>query len=198
MKEFIEKTLKNKKIDTNTQKNSKFSLFFDILIEKNKKMNLTRITKKEDVAIKHFLDSVTAESFIPKNSKVIDIGAGAGFPSIPLKIIRDDLSFTLVDSVKKKVDFLNDTIEKLDLSKIKAIHARSEDLAHDIEFREKFDVCIARAVAELNILCEYCLPFVKQGGLFIAYKSISCEEEIERAKKAMEKIGWRTSRNLLL
>jgi 16S rRNA (guanine527-N7)-methyltransferase len=152
-------------------------------------MNLTRITKKEDVAIKHFLDSIMAESFIPKNSKVIDIGAGAGFPSIPLKIIRDDLSFTLVDSVKKKVDFLNDTTEKLDLSKIKAIHARSEDLAHDIEFREKFDVCIARAVAELNILCEYCLPFVKQGGLFIAYKSISCEEEIERAKKAMEKLG---------
>lgn len=189
MKKIIEKIFKNSKKTLNFDKIGIFSHFFDILKRENEKFNLTRIIEKEDVAKKHFLDSIFAEEFIQQNAKVIDIGAGAGFPSIPLKIIRDDLNFTLLDSVNKKVDFLKTTISELNLKNIVAIHSRCEELAQKPEFREVFDVCVARAVAELNILCEYCLPFVKVGGRFIAYKSENIEEELQRAQKAIKIMG---------
>ncbi|MDD4110814.1 MAG: 16S rRNA (guanine(527)-N(7))-methyltransferase RsmG [Clostridia bacterium] len=189
MKIIIEKTFKNSKKTLNNDKINVFSHFFDILMRENNKFNLTRIIEKEEVAKKHFLDSVASQDFIKQDAKVIDIGAGAGFPSIPLKIIRDDLNFTLLDSVNKKVEFLNMVTKELNFKNIVAIHERCEDLAQKTEFREVFDVCVARAVAELNILCEYCLPFVKVGGKFIAYKSENIEEELQRAEKAIKTMG---------
>lgn len=189
MKKIIEKIFKNNKIELNFEKIDKFSLFFDILIENNKKFNLTRIIKKENVVKKHFLDSIMANNFIKFNSTIIDVGTGAGFPSVPLKIYRNDLNFVLVDSVNKKIEFLNSVIKDLNLQNIKTIHDRCEDLAHKIEYRENFDVCVSRAVAEMNILCEYCLPFVKIGGIFISYKSENIQEELEKAQKAIDILG---------
>jgi 16S rRNA (guanine527-N7)-methyltransferase len=189
MREIIEKIFKKNNLELSQKNIGDFINFFNLLVEENKKYNLTRITEFEDVVKKHYLDSVASNRFIEQNSKVIDIGAGAGFPSIPLKIIRGDLSFTLVDSVNKKVGFLNLVIDKLNLSKMTAIHSRCEDLAHNNLHREAYDVCLARAVAELNVLVEYCLPFVKVGGCFIAYKSGNSQEEIEKAKKAIDILG---------
>lgn len=189
MKKIIEKIFKNAKIELNNQKIDDFSLFFDILTAENEKYNLTRIIEKEEVVKKHFLDSVFSEKFINDNAKIIDIGAGAGFPSIPLKILRPDLKFTLVDSVNKKVNFLNLIIKELKLENSQAIHARCEDLAQKVEYRENFDACVARAVAELSTLCEYCLPFVKVGGVFIAYKSENISEELKSAEKAIKILG---------
>lgn len=189
MKKIIEKIFKNANFELNCQKIDDFSLFFDILITENEKINLTRIIEKEDVVKKHFLDSIFLEKFIKNNSKIIDIGAGAGFPSIPLKILRPDLKFTLVDSVNKKINFLNLAIEKLNLENMEALHVRCEDLAQKNEYRENFDVCVSRAVAELNILCEYCLPFVKVGGIFIAYKTENISEELKRAEKSIKILG---------
>lgn len=189
MKKIIEKIFKNANFELNCQKIDDFSLFFDILIAENEKINLTRIIEKEDVVKKHFLDSVFSEKFIKNNSKIIDIGAGAGFPSIPLKIVRPDLKFTLVDSVNKKINFLSLVIEKLNLENMEALHVRCEDLAQKNEYRENFDVCVSRAVAELNILCEYCLPFVKVGGIFIAYKTENISEELKRAERSIKILG---------
>ncbi|NCB48146.1 MAG: 16S rRNA (guanine(527)-N(7))-methyltransferase RsmG [Clostridia bacterium] len=168
---------------------SQFESFFDILIEWNAKINLTAITDTREVIIKHFLDSVLPEKLIDENCSVIDIGCGAGFPSLPLKILRPDLKFTLVDSVQKKLLFVEEVVKRLNLQNIKVIHSRAEDLAIKSEYREKYDVCLSRAVAELNILCEYCLPFVKIGGMFLAYKSQNIEEELVRSKVAIKTLG---------
>ncbi len=189
MKELIKKLFLENSLDINDEKALKFDEFYRFLVQKNEKINLTRIIEREDVAKKHFLDSISAKNFIPQNSKIIDIGAGAGFPSIPLKIMRDDLSFTLIDSVNKKVDFLNSATNMLDLNNIIAIHARAEDLAHENNYREQFDICVARAVAELNILIEYCLPFLKPNGMLIAYKSERAQEEINNAQKALNALN---------
>ena len=140
------------------------------------------------------MDSILAEQFIPKNSTVIDIGAGAGFPSFPLKIVRDDLKIVAVDSVNKKVSFLNDISINLNFKNVSCLHERAEDLAQKSDFREKFDICVARAVASLNILCEYCLPFVKIGGIFLAYKSQNLEEELKTAKNALSLLGGKVEK----
>ena len=150
----------------------KFGQFENLLLEYNKKCNLTSITAKNEVFIKHFLDSIAGESLFPKNSKVAEIGSGGGFPSIPLKIIRDDLAFTLIESTGKKCTFLNDVVDKLGLNCVQVLNIRAEDGARDKDLREKFDIACARAVAQLNTLCEYCLPYVKVGGSFVAYKAM--------------------------
>ena len=175
--------------DLISQKKDKFELYFSNLIKWNDKFNLTAITEHEEVFEKHFLDSILSEQLIPKNSTVIDIGAGAGFPSFPLKIVRDDLKIVAVDSVNKKVSFLNDIALNLNFKNVSCLHERAEDLAQKSDFREKFDVCVARAVASLNILCEYCLPFVKVGGVFLAYKSQNLEEELKTAHNAISLLG---------
>ena len=166
----------------------KFEKFENLLLEYNKKCNLTSITAKNEVFIKHFLDSVAGESLFPKNSKVVEIGSGGGFPSVPLKIIRDDLAFTLIESTGKKCTFLNDVVDKLGLNCVQVLNIRAEDGARDKNLREKFDIACARAVAQLNTLCEYCLPYVKVGGSFIAYKG-DADEEIKNAKNAVEVLG---------
>ena len=173
------------KIDKNQQ--TKFDLYFQYIIEKNKVMNLTAITEENEVIIKHFLDSVLPEKFIPNNSKIVDVGSGAGFPAIPLKIVRPDLQVCMVDSLNKRVEFLKDVIFNLNLEKTIAIHERVEDFAS--KNRENFDVAVARAVASLNTLVEYLLPLIKIGGLAIIYKSSKVDEELNEATKAIATLG---------
>ena len=172
-----------------SQQAEMFEKYYNMLIEANNKINLTSITEQRDVIVKHFLDSVIASNFIPKGVRVIDIGCGAGFPSIPIKIMREDLDFLLVDSVNKKVNFVNEAITNLEMQNISALHSRIEDLAHKTEYCEKFDIVVSRAVAKLNTLCEYAIPFLSVGGIFVAYKSDSIEEELEEAKKAISLLG---------
>ena len=169
-------------------KNEKFEKFREILTEYNKKCNLTSISDKKEVYIKHFLDSILPEELFPVNSNVIEIGSGGGFPSIPLKIVRGDLNFTLVESTGKKCVYLEEVVEKLALEGVKVLNIRAEEGGRMSNLREKFDIAEARAVAPLNTLCEYCLPFVKVGGVFIAYKG-EAEKEIEESKNAIQILG---------
>lgn len=169
-------------------KTEKFSQFFNILTEHNKLYNLTSVIQEKDVYIKHFLDSVVGEKFFPYGANVIEIGSGGGFPSIPLKLLRDDLRFTLVESTQKKCNHLQECVNNLSLTNVKILNIRAEDGGKDPLLREKFDCVCARAVARLNTLAEYCMPFIKKGGKFIAYKG-DCEEELEEAKKAIDVLG---------
>ena len=166
-----------------------FYLYYQLLIEKNKVMNLTAITNFEEVVQKHFIDSIMLKhiSFLKESAvSLIDVGTGAGFPGIPLKIVYPELTVTLLDSLNKRVNFLNEVIEKLSLKDIFTIHGRAEDIGILPAYREKFDYSVSRAVANLSVLSEYCLPFVKIGGYFIAYKSGSVQEELNLASKPIQ------------
>ncbi len=170
----------------------KFRAFYEILTEFNQKYNLTSIKEEPAVYEKHFLDSVAGEYLFPANASVVEIGSGAGFPSLPLKIIRPDLRFTLVESVGKKCAFLRAAVERLGITDVSILNGRAEDFAKDGQYREKFDCCTARAVAEMRILAEYCLPFVRVGGKMIAYKG-DAAEEIARAENALGQLGAKLS-----
>ncbi|MBQ8522253.1 MAG: 16S rRNA (guanine(527)-N(7))-methyltransferase RsmG [Clostridia bacterium] len=165
-----------------------FEKYYNELITYNEKVNLTAITDKEEVYIKHFLDSCLAHKFIPNNSKVVDVGTGAGFPGIPLKVIRNDIDLHLVDSLNKRIVFLEQLKQKLNLQ-YSTYHSRAEDFCLNNNYREMFDVCVSRAVAKLNTLAEYCLPLVKVGGVFIAYKGGDVEQEINESSKALNILG---------
>ncbi len=171
----------------------KFSAFENLLLEYNKKFNLTAVCDHEGVKIKHFLDSILPLEYFTEGADVAEIGSGGGFPSIPLKIVRDDLSFTLIESTGKKCGFLREAVDKLSLKCVKVLNIRAEDGARDFNYREKFDICCARAVARLNTLCEYCLPYVKPGGSFIAYKG-DCEEEIAESLNCIKILGGEIDR----
>lgn len=166
-----------------------FDLYSEHLVEKNKVMNLTAITDPEEIELKHFLDSCLplTKVKIPENAKVIDVGTGAGFPGIPLKIMRDDISLTLLDSLLKRVKFLEETAEIIGI-KAECIHSRAEDGSRGA-LREKYDVACARAVARLSVLSEYCLPYVKVGGAFIALKGPGAEDEINESRNAVKLLG---------
>lgn len=172
------------------EESKKFAAFYALLSEYNEKFNLTRITGEEDCFVKHFLDSAAGEKYFPKGANVAEIGSGGGFPSVPLMILRPDLTFTLVESTEKKCSFLERAVLELGLP-ARVVNARAEELAKKADFREKFDVCCARAVARLNTLAEYCLPFVKPGGLFVAYKG-KAEEETKEAEHAFSVLGGKT------
>ncbi len=169
----------------------KLNLYGNLLLEWNSKINLTAITEPEDVLYKHFYDCILffKNSSIPQNAKLIDVGTGAGFPGLVLKIVRPDLEVTLLDSLNKRISFLNDVIGKLGLSKITAVHSRAEDGGRSPEFREKFDIACARAVAAMPVLMEYCIPFVKQGGQFIAMKGPSVQDELALCNNAIRQLG---------
>ena len=168
-----------------------FGLFYEALIEKNKVMNLTAITEPEDVTIKHFLDSLSIVKAVDFShiQSVLDIGTGAGFPGIPLKIMFPSIRFVLLDSLNKRVKFLNEVIELCRFENISAVHGRAEDLARQKNYRESFDLCVSRAVANLSSLSEYCLPFVKKEGRFVSYKSGNIEGEFREAGTAVRLLG---------
>lgn len=176
------------KAEENIKNNIKnFEEFKEILLENNKKFNLTSVRDEKEVYIKHFYDSLAPEKYFFKEAKVVEIGSGGGFPSIPLMIVRKDLKFTLIESTGKKCEYLKSVVQKLNLNCEKILNVRAEDGARDFTLREKFDIVTARAVAKLNTLSEYCLPFVKKGGFFIAYKSD--KEDISEAENAIKILG---------
>ena len=170
-----------------------FLEYYRRLIETNRVMNLTAITEFEDVVEKHFLDSVLAARYFDFSSaqSLIDVGTGAGFPGIPLKILYPQLQVVLLDSLRKRVDFLREIVDNLKLCSVEAVHGRAEEIGRDARFRESFDVCVSRAVANLSTLSEYCTPFLKTGGVFISYKSGTADEEAEKAAGAIKKLGCR-------
>ncbi len=172
-----------KQIEAQTQK---FEAYYNFLVEYNQKVNLTAITVKEEVKIKHFLDSILSVNEIPTNASVIDVGAGAGFPSLPLKIVRSDINLTMLDSLNKRITFLNELTQKLNLTTTN-IHARAEEFAH--KNPEKFDIALARAVARTNTLVEYLLPLTKVGGKVILYKGSNYKEELIEAQNAIKTLG---------
>ena len=173
-----------------------FETYYDMLIDRNKVMNLTAITEFDEVMDKHFLDSVYLFRSIELKAdyKLIDIGTGAGFPGIPLKIVFPELKITLLDSLNKRVGFLNDVIDELNLNDIEAIHGRAEDIARDKAYRASYDIAVSRAVANLSTLSEYCLPFVKIGGKFVSYKSGDCADEVDNAKSAIHLLGGKINK----
>ena len=168
-----------------------FMAYKDLLLEWNEKMNLTAITDEREIMLKHFADCLMLcpETDALGGKTVIDVGTGAGFPGVPLKIARPELEVTLLDSLNKRITFLNEVVSGLGLEKVKCLHLRAEDGGADKNLREKFDLCVSRAVADLSVLSEYCLPFVKVGGYFISMKGPDVSEEIERAKKAVKILG---------
>lgn len=175
---------------TDVQK-EQFDRYYELLIEWNRVMNLTGITEYDEVNLKHFTDSLTIVRIknVENVSTLIDVGTGAGFPGIPIKIAFPHIKVTLLDSLNKRIKFLNQVVEELDLKDVVTLHGRAEDYAKREEYREQFDLCASRAVANLSTLSEYCLPFVKKGGCFISYKSADSDEEIEQSKKALDILG---------
>lgn len=175
-------------IELNDEKKKKFERYSELLKEYNDKFNLTSILEEEQIKIKHFLDSCLYVDKFIHNAEIIEIGSGGGFPSIPNKILREDLNFTLLEATEKKCEFLSVVVKELGLKNVKIINGRAEELGNKKEYREKFDYSIARAVARLNVLAEYCMPFVKVKGKFVAYKG-NAEEEIKEAKSAIDILG---------
>lgn len=175
---------------TEEQKNQFFS-YYEFLVEKNKVMNLTAITEFDEVLLKHFLDSLACVKVLDleKIETVIDVGTGAGFPGIPLKIVFPHLKVSLLDSLNKRINFLNEVCELLELKNIQTIHGRAEDFARNKDYREKYDLCVSRAVSNLSTLSEYCIPYIKEGGIFISYKSGKVKEETEAAENAVKILG---------
>lgn len=187
------KDLKEFGIELTQEQQDQFFEYYKLLVEWNSFMNLTAITEFDEVLKKHFVDSVSLIRVLPDiaetSYEMIDVGTGAGFPGIPLKIVFPKLKITLLDSLNKRVQFLNEVIGQLGLSHIEAVHGRAEDFAKPGKLREKYDICVSRAVANLATLSEYCLPFVKTGGYFISYKSEKITEEFENAKEAIRVLG---------
>lgn len=179
------------KITFSDLQQEQLTIYYEMLMEKNKVMNLTAIAEFEDVIEKHFLDSISIAQFIDmtKDVSLIDLGTGAGFPGLPLKIIFPNINITLADSLNKRILFLDEVIDALDLKNIRTVHGRAEELAMKPEHREQYDLCVSRAVANLSSLSEYCIPFVKLGGQFVSYKSNEIEEELASSKKAIFLLG---------
>ena len=171
-----------------------FYNYMNLLIEWNKKINLTAITETDEIILKHFVDSLTISKYISDGTRVVDVGTGAGFPGIPLKIYRQDIEITLLDSLQKRINFLDEVIRELNLEKIETVHSRVEDFGKDKKYREKFDIATSRAVANLATLSEYLLPLVKVGGKAISMKGSLIEEELELSKNAIKILGGKVEK----
>ena len=190
-KEELTKAAAEYGISLSDKQMEQYNRYFELLVEWNEKINLTAITEPKEVAIKHMIDSITAydENLFTDGATVIDVGTGAGFPGLPLKIFCPEIKLTLMDSLNKRIKFLQTVVEELGLKDVECVHARAEEGARNKKYREYFDIAVSRAVARLPILCEYCLPFVKKGGHFIALKGMQYNDEADEAAKAIKVMG---------
>ncbi|KPB04471.1 16S rRNA (guanine(527)-N(7))-methyltransferase RsmG [Bacillus sp. CHD6a] len=190
-KEQFISLLEEKGISLSPQQLSQFDTYYKLLVEWNEKMNLTAITDEEEVYLKHFYDSITASFYVDLNKELslCDVGAGAGFPSIPLKICFPNIKVTIVDSLNKRITFLQNLASELGLKNVHFVHDRAETFGKNADYREKFDLVTARAVARLSVLSELCLPLVKEGGMFVPMKAAAASEELEKGKKALQILG---------
>lgn len=190
-RELLKKGIKELGLEISDYQEEQFFKYYKMLIETNKVMNLTAITELEEVIVKHFIDSllIAKSKDMSKVKSMVDVGTGAGFPGIPIKIMFPNIKITLIDSLNKRLKFLNNVIEELSLENIETVHGRAEDLGHNNEYREKFELCVSRAVANLSTLSEYCIPFVAVNGEFVSYKSSISTEEINESDKAINILG---------
>lgn len=179
------------KIQYNDEQIEQFRSYYELLTEWNKKINLTAITGYEDVVRKHFIDSIMICSLLDLNKdiRIIDVGTGAGFPGIPIKILNPDCRIVLLDSLNKRVRFLETVVNELGLDNVECIHGRAEDVSREKKYRASFDLSVSRAVANLSTLCEYCIPFLKKGGMFVSYKSDKADDEINGSENAVRTLG---------
>lgn len=197
-RKLLENTIKQFNLGLDDEAFSRLDCYAEMLVETNKSFNLTAITEPDEVTVKHFADSLSVFGFadIPTGAKIIDVGTGAGFPGLVLQLFRPDLKLCFLDSLQKRLTFIENVLNKTGIS-AEVVHMRAEDAGREKELRESFDFATARAVAGLDVLCEYCLPFVKQGGLFIALKSLDAEEEIEKAAAAITALGGKIEGNFV-
>ena len=194
MKDFLLQSAKKCGIGLSAEMLGKFQVFYEELIETNKTLNLTAITEEKDVVLKHFIDSMAISKFYGlSGTSVIDVGTGAGFPGLPLAILYPETKFVLLDSLKKRLHFIEGVLEKCGIDNVELIHGRAEDFGREERYREGFDFCVSRAVAALPVLLELCTPFVKVGGLFLSYKSERLGEELRAAERAMRVLNCRVA-----
>ena len=193
-KREFEKYLAKMNISLLKEQYVQFYAYMELLIEWNEKMNLTAITDPKEIILKHFVDSLTIAKYVKEDKSIIDMGTGAGFPGIPIKIYRKDVKVVLADSLNKRIKFLDEVIDKLKLENVETIHCRAEELGKNKQYREKFDYATSRAVANLSTLSEYLMPFVKLNGKCIFMKTIEVEEELEKAKKAIKTLGGKVEK----
>ncbi|HBH12806.1 MAG: Ribosomal RNA small subunit methyltransferase G [Clostridiales bacterium 38_11] len=195
MNNQVETLFRQSDIAITTQQINQFLDYEKLILKWNQNINITAITRSRDIYIKHFIDSAVINQYIGNNQpySMIDVGTGGGFPGIPMKIMDETIQLTLLDSLKKRIAFLQAVVENLELKEVKLMHGRAEDFGSNVDFREKYDVATSRAVASINILAEYCLPFVKIGGVFIALKGENIEDELKNGEKAVKLLGGEVS-----